>query len=152
MRGRCGTMWDGVGCTADALELPPPCAEPPMYSDVIEGCTSIGPTSVLLSRRWPDVGAKHPRCQKCYQYSILSHCSLVCNVYDITYVNIMKTLRHPPSSLPNTSISKHHGGLSPHWAGHRFCCPLIGLDIGTVVPTLGQWLAKPYLVPKTLLI
>ena len=45
-----GTVWGGGGCTANALELPPPCAEPQMYPDVIEGCTSIGPESTLLSR------------------------------------------------------------------------------------------------------
>ena len=77
-----GTVWGGGGCTANALELPPPCVEPPMYPDVIEGCTSIGPESILLSRRWPDVGAIHLRCQKCYQYAILTHCSLVCNNYN----------------------------------------------------------------------
>ena len=77
-----GTVWRGGGCTANALELPPPCVKPPMYPDVIEGCTSIGPESILLARCWPDVGAIHPRCQACHQYSILTHCSLVCNNYN----------------------------------------------------------------------
>ena len=77
-----GTVWGGGGCTANALELPPPCVEPPMYPDVIEGCTGIGPESILLSRRWPDVGAIHLRCQKCHHYAILTHCSLVCNNYN----------------------------------------------------------------------
>ena len=77
-----GTVWGGGGCTANALELTPPCVEPPMHPDVIEGCTSIGPESILLSRRWPDIGAIHLRCQTCHQYSILTHWSLVCNNYN----------------------------------------------------------------------
>ena len=77
-----GMVWGGGGCTANALELTPPCVEPPMHPDVIEGCTSIGPESILLSRRWPDIGAIHLRCQTCHQYSILTHWSIVCNNYN----------------------------------------------------------------------
>ena len=84
-----GTVWGGGGCTANALELPPPCVEPPMYPDIIAGGTGVGTESILLSRCWPNVGAIHLRCQKCHQYAISTHCSLVCNVYNITYITYM---------------------------------------------------------------